>query len=210
MDRNELAKRLQEIREGKGLSQRDLSELSKVHFNTISGIESRGHKPRPSTLRRLAEALDVDVEDLTGAPKGEAPLFSDVPTRGPVERRVDYLTAPTALVEGVESWLREQMAAGAGLEVVERAAWFHRLFLDRAVERYGLTRSTSDLPPEEARALERLAVALDDLRSTVDEGYGFAIDRLVDRKAEVEQLGERRGARADSERRTAERETRSA
>jgi hypothetical protein len=109
----------------------------------------------------------------------------------------------------VEGWFREAMAAGAGLEAVERAAWFHRLFLDRAVEKYGLARIPAGLPVEEERALERLAVALDDLRSAVDEGYASAISGLVGRRAEVAQIGTRRRETND-EREATERETRSA
>lgn len=101
------------------------------------------------------------------------------------------------------------MAEGAGIEAVETVAWFHRLFLHRAAERYGLARVPRGLPAEEARALERLAVALDDLRSTVEEGYGTAINALMGRQAEIRPLSPNRRGRDEEEEET-ERETRSA
>jgi len=67
---------LKELRRRRGLSQKDLARESGVGQDTISGIESGRHEARPSTLRKLAEALDVEVEDFfreAAAPKGEAP-----------------------------------------------------------------------------------------------------------------------------------------
>ncbi len=67
----DLKDRLREVREGRALSQHGLSEISGVHFNTISGIESGKRKARPSTVRKLAGALGVPVEELTGGPRQE-------------------------------------------------------------------------------------------------------------------------------------------
>jgi transcriptional regulator with XRE-family HTH domain len=209
MDHTTIGARLREFREGRGLAHRDLMDISGVHFNTISALETGKQKPRPSTLRRLAKALGVDVEDLTGAPKAEAPLFSDIPERDPEERCVDYVMGFVDLIEGVTARL-EEAGEAVSLEMVEGAADLHRLFLDRAAERHGLTRSASGLPAEEARALERLAVALDDLRSVVDEGYGATISKLRNQKAEVKDLGPRREASRTDEGRETEHETRTA
>jgi transcriptional regulator with XRE-family HTH domain len=54
---------LKDIRLQHGLSQVDLSVLSGVAQNTISDIETGRRDPRPSTLRRLAKALSVEVGD---------------------------------------------------------------------------------------------------------------------------------------------------
>ena len=62
---------LKELRRRKGLSQKDLAEVSGIGQDTISGIESGRHEARPSTLRKLAEALDVEVADFF--PKSPAP-----------------------------------------------------------------------------------------------------------------------------------------
>jgi transcriptional regulator with XRE-family HTH domain len=67
---------VKEIRRRKGWSQKDLAEESGVGQDTISGIESGRHEPRPSTLRKLADALDVQVADFfrePAIPLDEAP-----------------------------------------------------------------------------------------------------------------------------------------
>ena len=67
---------VKEIRRRKGWSQKDLAEESGVGQDTISGIESGRHEPRPSTLRKLADALDVEVADFfrePAVPFDEAP-----------------------------------------------------------------------------------------------------------------------------------------
>jgi transcriptional regulator with XRE-family HTH domain len=67
---------VKEIRRRKGWSQKDLAEESGVGQDTISGIESGRHEPRPSTLRKLANALGVEVADFfrePAIPLDEAP-----------------------------------------------------------------------------------------------------------------------------------------
>ena len=51
--------KLRQIRQIRGLSQRDLP----VAHDTVSRIESGRRNPHPSTLRKLAEALGVEVRD---------------------------------------------------------------------------------------------------------------------------------------------------
>jgi transcriptional regulator with XRE-family HTH domain len=60
--------RLKEERTLKGWSQRDLAEESGTNVDTISGIERGQHEPRPSTLRKLAAALGLQVRDLFEEP----------------------------------------------------------------------------------------------------------------------------------------------
>jgi len=67
---------LKDIRRRHGLSQVDLSNRSGVAQNTISDIETGRREPRPSTLRKLARSLGVEVADFypeTSHPKGSAP-----------------------------------------------------------------------------------------------------------------------------------------
>ncbi len=67
---------VKKIRRRKGWSQKDLAEESGVGQDTISGIESGRHEPRPSTLRKLADALNVEVADFfrePAIPLDEAP-----------------------------------------------------------------------------------------------------------------------------------------
>lgn len=73
--------RLAELRESRALTLRDLGKKSGVDANTINQIELGHRKARPSTIRKLARALDVEAEDLTRSvggrserPKAPTPL----------------------------------------------------------------------------------------------------------------------------------------
>ena len=63
-----IGERLKEERLRNGWSQKDLARESKTNVDTISGIETGQHEPRPSTLRKLAKALSVEVRDLFEEP----------------------------------------------------------------------------------------------------------------------------------------------
>jgi transcriptional regulator with XRE-family HTH domain len=69
--------RLAEFRERRALTLRELSGMSGVAADTINQIELGHRKARPSTLRKLAKALEVDVEEFYAAPalsgKADAP-----------------------------------------------------------------------------------------------------------------------------------------
>jgi transcriptional regulator with XRE-family HTH domain len=56
---------LKSLRQRRALSLTDLAQISKVGRVTINRIENGRQKPRPRTIRALAEALQVDVEELT-------------------------------------------------------------------------------------------------------------------------------------------------
>lgn len=58
-----VGKKLKEIRKRKGLSQLKLEELSGIAQSTISTIE-RGATPNVQIANRLAQALNVSIEDL--------------------------------------------------------------------------------------------------------------------------------------------------
>jgi transcriptional regulator with XRE-family HTH domain len=72
--------RLKEERTLKGWSQRDLAQESGTNVDTISGIERGQHEPRPSTLRKLAAALGIQVRDLFEEP---ALPLTEAPKAGP-------------------------------------------------------------------------------------------------------------------------------
>jgi transcriptional regulator with XRE-family HTH domain len=59
------------LRKLKGLTQVELAKLAGVSAYTITEIETGHREPRPSTLRKLAGALDADVADFF--PKAPAP-----------------------------------------------------------------------------------------------------------------------------------------
>lgn len=56
---------LKRLREQRALSLTDLSRLTGINRVTINRIENNKQKPMPRTIRKLAEALEVDVELLT-------------------------------------------------------------------------------------------------------------------------------------------------
>jgi len=59
--------RLKGIRERAYLTQADLAEKSGVAETTINRLEQGHHAARFSTIRKLAEALKVLPDELTGA-----------------------------------------------------------------------------------------------------------------------------------------------
>lgn len=62
---------LKNARLAKGVTQEELSSNSGVHRDTIQKIETNQRPARPGTLRKLAEALGVEMEELTKDPKEE-------------------------------------------------------------------------------------------------------------------------------------------
>ncbi|MFT5280591.1 MAG: transcriptional regulator with XRE-family HTH domain [Flavobacteriaceae bacterium] len=60
-----IAKNLKKYRNKKGVSQDKLSKLVDITYNTIIKLESGATKnPRVETLRLIAKALEVSVDDL--------------------------------------------------------------------------------------------------------------------------------------------------
>lgn len=60
-----LANNIKKLREAKGLSQEKLARLADVANNTLIKMESGGNKnPTLDTLKKVAKALDVSVDDL--------------------------------------------------------------------------------------------------------------------------------------------------
>ncbi len=61
-----IAKNLRKMREAKGLSQEKLARLADVANNTIIKIEGGKNKnPTFDTLKKIAKALGVSLDDLT-------------------------------------------------------------------------------------------------------------------------------------------------
>ncbi len=58
-------RRLQQIRETKALSRKDLADKAGVNESTIYRAERGETRLRPSTIRKLAEALGVEPDELT-------------------------------------------------------------------------------------------------------------------------------------------------
>ena len=77
---DQVAERLAELRERRALTLRELAEMSNVAADTINQIELGHRKARPSTLRKLARALEIDVQEFyaePALPKVDAPSSPD-------------------------------------------------------------------------------------------------------------------------------------
>ena len=60
-----LSNNIKRLREAKGLSQEKLARLADVANNTIIKIEAgKNQNPTLDTLKKMAKALDVSVDDL--------------------------------------------------------------------------------------------------------------------------------------------------
>jgi len=55
------AKRIRQIREGKGLSQEGLAGIAELHRTYVSSVERGERNISVDSLERLADALGVDV-----------------------------------------------------------------------------------------------------------------------------------------------------
>ena len=63
--KNNLARKVKQLREKLDLSQEKLARLADVSDNTIINIEAgKQDNPTIDTLKKVAKALDVSVEDL--------------------------------------------------------------------------------------------------------------------------------------------------
>ena len=56
--------RLRRLRRERALSQRELSRMTGVAFDTISRLETGKQRAQPRTIRKLAEALGVEPREL--------------------------------------------------------------------------------------------------------------------------------------------------
>jgi transcriptional regulator with XRE-family HTH domain len=101
--------RLKDVRQRKALTQQQLADKAGVNRVTIARIEGGKDEPFPTTVRKVADALGVDPEDLL-EPAAEAKVngLTDVPANGaaiplPLDGRVTVMDA-----EDVDRLLRSE------------------------------------------------------------------------------------------------------
>ena len=68
MDKTSIAKKIIHYRKLKGITQETLSEICGLNVRTIQRIESGEVDPRLYTLKSIADALEVNLEELLPAP----------------------------------------------------------------------------------------------------------------------------------------------
>ena len=76
MAQQSIGQRVCELRNQKGMTQKDLSETCNIDIRTIQRIEADEVAPRMSTLKLLAAALETELDDLSG--NDEMPLLKSV------------------------------------------------------------------------------------------------------------------------------------
>ncbi len=67
MKTKNLAKSLKDFRTLRGMSQEYLADQSRVSLRTIQRIENNESTPTGETIKRIANALDVELSELTGS-----------------------------------------------------------------------------------------------------------------------------------------------
>ena len=154
-----IGERLKEERLRNGWSQKDLARESGINVDTISGIETGQHGPRPSTLRKLAEALDIEVRELfeEPVPLGETPReagrLSAIEVAKDAARRQIALDNQT-MFSGQSEWGLDQRHANNAMQ--------------RLREEYGLDANDAealvDLALKESRLEEENATLRDRLQ----------------------------------------------
>jgi transcriptional regulator with XRE-family HTH domain len=120
-----LATRLRVLRAERGLTVRQVAELSGVAKETISQVERGERHPYDRTLAKLAHAYDVPVEELLQEPalagKAEAPDTGQAPT-------------PTRAVEESEQALARVLEP-ARAEALRDQHALNRFFASEGIER---------------------------------------------------------------------------
>ncbi len=76
MDQLELGKKIQELRKLKGLTQEELADRTSLSTRTIQRIENGEVDARTYTLSRLAEALNVELDNLLVEEESNNNFFS--------------------------------------------------------------------------------------------------------------------------------------
>lgn len=56
--------KISKIRKQKGMSQEELSDLSKINLRTLQRIEKDENEPRGNTLKQICEVLKINTEEL--------------------------------------------------------------------------------------------------------------------------------------------------
>lgn len=159
--------RLKILRETKGLSQAQLAVMADMNPTTLWRYETGQRSPTVEQLERLAEVLEVEVNDFF--PKARAPLPLD-PMMTEAER-IEELRGFARLIIGVtEQWtqeIKENLATGAGpfgWGLEKQWAAVGLVGMIRDIPSIGdRDEAEPDLSPEEQQAKQELSQAVEEL-----------------------------------------------
>lgn len=73
---------LRRLRRLKGWSLRDLAREAGAGVDTVLDLEHRARRPRPSTMRKIAAALGVDIAEVDEFREDDVPAPPDQPDAG--------------------------------------------------------------------------------------------------------------------------------
>lgn len=71
-----LGRNIRQLREARGLTQEQVAQLAAVPRSTWASLESGAANPTLAVLNRVAQALQVSLEELVAAPRAEAKLYA--------------------------------------------------------------------------------------------------------------------------------------
>lgn len=180
--------RLRELREARALSQRQLAEASGMAESTVVSLESGARSPRPSTIKKLADALGVGVSRLIAPAEAEARMSPKE-----FDRRLERLRVIIGDGLGFFTVWRELMVEDAdsaqalnryrGFFLPSRQACFGMmvLHLTKAFDRDKRTASFPNL----------LGAAAADQEALVPHANGHNLDDLWEQLAAAEPLLDR-------------------
>jgi transcriptional regulator with XRE-family HTH domain len=174
---------LRSLRERAALTQEDLAKLSGVARATIADLEAAKRPARPSTLRKVAQGLGVEVTDLyeghevlkTPVAPSQATLFDG---EAEEERRIAYLRAWRVFLQ---DRAREWRADGEELLQDEEpndagaVAWAvtNRQAVDNIRSKVIRELATGTLPPEDSSEYQELMGVCDAIDRVTEITHEF-------------------------------------
>jgi transcriptional regulator with XRE-family HTH domain len=174
--------RLKELRIRKGYSQQELADMSTVAQHTISTIEMGQRAPQGRTLRKLAAALGVDVEELT-IPKADAPPPSEA--AGPETTRggpdFDAKTHGHRLAAQWRVALASIKGADTRADIYGALLW--RLWVDANRARDSFENAAQGeyaSTPEFRETLRDMDEAISEIKAPTREFYGGLMKQLAE------------------------------
>lgn len=79
--------RIKEIREQKGIKQKELAAAIGIAANTLSQYENEKREPDLVTIKKMAAALDVSIDALLGVKQEEKPADDAISGLSEYERK---------------------------------------------------------------------------------------------------------------------------
>ena len=134
-DMRTVGDRVRDVRKRRGLSQRELADLSGVSVSLIRKLEQGDHaSARLETLHKLAVTLRVATTDLATGPDAAEPERQDVQLWAPVRRALHGLTddepAEEPTIDGLKNALSAAVAAVLASRYTELQALLPALLRD--------------------------------------------------------------------------------